>query len=98
MPTNHFYHTWFQRVRELRPEQRITQISNFAWLITGIFQSRSVCIGRIAGKMPGKAKLMSYTRRLSRLLDNSAIRVREWYEPIVRQWLEAQLRHLCQCR
>ena len=34
------------------------------------------------------------TRRLSRLLDNPAIRVREWYEPIARQWLETQFRHL----
>jgi hypothetical protein len=28
------------------------------------------------------------------LLDNSAIRVREWYDPIARQWLEAQFQHL----
>ena len=94
MPTNQLYHTWFQRNRELRPNQRITQVRNFVWLITRIYQSRSVCLGRIAGKMPGKAKLLSYTRRLSRLLENPAIRVREWYEPIARQWLEAQFQHL----
>jgi hypothetical protein len=27
---------------------------------------------------------------LRRLLDNPAIRVREWYEPVARQWLQAQ--------
>ena len=40
----------------------------------------------------GEAKLTSATRRLSRLLDNPAIRVRAWYEPIAREWLEAQFR------
>jgi hypothetical protein len=76
----------------LRPGQRITQIRAFVWLVVGIYQSRSVCLSRIACKIPGEAKLTSTTRRLSRLLDNPAIRVREWYEPIACQWLERQLR------
>jgi Transposase DDE domain len=90
MPINELYHNWIQRICELRPGQRITQIRNFAWLIIGIYTSRSVYLSRIAGKIPGSAKLVSTTRRLSRLLDNPAIRVREWYEPIARQWLETQ--------
>ncbi len=90
MPINELNHTWIQRICELRPGQRITQIRNFAWLIVGIYKSRSVYLSRIAGKIPGSAKLVSTTRRLSRLLDNPAIRVREWYEPIARQWLETQ--------
>jgi hypothetical protein len=94
MPTNSLYHTWFQRIQELRPDQRITQIRNFAWLIIGIYQSRSVSLSRIAGKIPGLAKLVSTTRRLSRLLNNPAVRVREWYEPVARMWLEAQFRNL----
>jgi hypothetical protein len=98
MPTNSLYHTWFQRIRELRPDQRITQIRIFVWLMIGIYQSRSVCLSRIAGKIPGPAKLLSTTRRLSRLLDNPAVRVREWYQPIARQWLEAQHRHVGEIR
>jgi hypothetical protein len=94
MPINQLYHTWFQRIRELRPEQRITQIRTFVWLVVGIYQSRSVCLSQVACKIPGKAKLLSIIRRLSRLLDNPGIRVRDWYEPIARQWLEAQFRHL----
>ena len=94
MPTNALYHTWFQRIHELRPDQRITQIRNFVWLIIGIYQSRSVSTSRIAGKIPGLAKLVSTTRRLSRLLSNPAIRVREWYEPVARQWLETQFHNL----
>jgi hypothetical protein len=94
MPINQLYNTWKTRIMELRPRQRITQIRAFTWLLVGIFLSRSVCMSRIACKVPGKAKLVSVTRRLSRLLDNPAIRVREWYAPIAKQWLEAQFRHI----
>jgi hypothetical protein len=98
MPINSLYHTWFCRIREMRPDQRITQIRNFVWLIVGIHQSRSVCLSKIAMKIPGQAKLVSYTRRLSRFLDNSAIRVREWYESIARDWLQAQFNCLGEIR
>lgn len=90
MPINNLYHTWFQRIQKLRPNQRVTQIRNFTWLIVGIHQSRSVNLSKIAGKIPGAAKLVSFTRRLSRLLDNPAIQVRIWYKPIAQQWLETQ--------
>jgi hypothetical protein len=92
MPINQLYNTWFRRIRGLRPGQRITQIRAFVWLVVGIYSSRSVYLSKIGGKIPGKAKLLSCTRRLSRLLDNPAIRVRDWYEPIAREWLEAQIR------
>ena len=98
MPINHLCDTWNRRIQELQPSQRITQIRNIVWLVTGIYQSRSVCLSRIAGKIPGPAKLLSTTRRLSRLLDNPAIRVREWYEPIAREWLETQFQHLGEIR
>ncbi len=98
MPTNHLYHTWMQRICELRPGQRMTQVRNFVWLIIGIYQSRSVYLSRIAGKIPGPAKLLSTTRRLSRFLDNPAIRVRDWYEPVAREWLETQFQHIGEIR
>ena len=98
MPINRQYHTWIQRIRELRPGQRITQGRNFAWLLVGIHQSRSVKLSSIAGKIPGQAKLLSTVRRLGRFLSNPAIRVRDWYEPIARVWLEAQLRNLGEIR
>lgn len=92
MPINQLYDTRKTRILELRPGQRITQVRALVWLVVGIYLSRSVCLSRIAGKIPGEAKLTSATRRLNRLLDNPAIRVREWYEPIARQWLETQFR------
>ncbi len=66
--------------------------------MVGIYLSRSVCLSKVAGKIPGEAKLMSATRRLSRLLDNPAIQVREWYEPIARQWLQVAFRSLGEIR
>jgi len=79
-----------QRICELRPGQRITQVRNFVWLMIGIYQSHSVCLSKIALKIPGKAMLVSTIRRLSRFLENPAIHVREWYKPIASYWLEAQ--------
>jgi hypothetical protein len=98
MPINELYHTWMQQICELRPKQRITQVRNFVWLMIGVFQSQSVTLSKIAGKIPGQAKLVSITRRLSRFLDNPAIRVREWYEPIARRWLQAQWQCLGEIR
>jgi hypothetical protein len=96
MPTNSLYHTLFQRIQELRPGQRVTQVRNFTWLLVGIYLSRAVHLSKIAAKIPGEAKLLSLVRRLDRLLDNRAIQVRDWYEPIARQWLEAQARQAIQ--
>lgn len=94
MPTNHLYHTLIRKISELRPGQRITQIRNFALLVYGIYQSRSVYLSRIAGKIPGEAKLQSTVRRLDRFLDNPAVRVREWYKPIAVEWLTEQFGRL----
>jgi hypothetical protein len=98
MPISSLYHTWFRRIQELRPGQRITQVRNFVWLVVGIYQSRSVCLSHIAGKIPGAALLPSLTRRMSRFLDNPAIKVREWYEPLAHPWIEAQAHSLQQIR
>ena len=93
MSTNQLYHTWFQRIVQMWPHLRVTKMRNLAWLIVGIYQSRSVHLSKIAGKIPGKAKLPSLTRRLSRFLANRAIRVRELYSPIARQLLESRAHH-----
>jgi len=89
MSTNHLYHTWFERIRQLYPNERITRLRNLVWLMLGIFQSKSVHMSKIAGKIPAQATQPSLTRRLSRFLDNAAVRVREWYEPIARSLLQS---------
>lgn len=84
MPTNKLYHIWMKTIRELCPGERVTRIKNMVWLLVGLYQSRSVHLSKIAEKIPGKAFLPSITRRLSRFLDNPAVRVREWYKPVAK--------------
>lgn len=84
MPINQLYATLLQQIKQLRPTERKTRTGNWAWLLTGLYLSRSVHLSKIANKIPTVATLPSATRRLSRLLDNDAIRVRAWYEPLVR--------------
>jgi len=54
-----------------------------------IFQSRSVHLNRVAVKIPGRAKLLSTVRHLSRFLANPGARVREWYAPIAKKLLQS---------
>lgn len=82
MPTIKLYHIWMRKLNELYPRERITRIRNMAYLLVGLHQSRSVHLSKIAERIPGKAFLPSITRRISRFLDNPAIRVRDWYKPI----------------
>jgi hypothetical protein len=89
MSTNRLYHSWFERIRQLYPYERITRLRNLVWLMLGIFQSKSVHLSKIASKIPGWATQPSLTRRLSRFLDNAAVRVRKWYEPVARNLLQA---------
>lgn len=44
--------------------------------------SKSVHLSQVADKIPGDATATSRERRLMRLLNNPAVRVREWYEAI----------------
>jgi hypothetical protein len=92
MSINQLYHTSLQQLRQLRPKERITRVRTFAALMVGIMQSKSVQLSHIALKIPARAKELSIVRRLERLLDNAALRVREWYTPIARSWLCSQAR------
>ena len=57
--------------------------------MSGIFLSRSVHLSRIASKIPGTAVLNSI-QRVRRFLDNPAVRVRDWYEPVAKDLLQTQ--------
>lgn len=89
MPITELYHTWKKKLTDLRPHERVTRLRNFAWLLSGLYLSKSVHQSKMAAKIPGKVRLLSRTRQLSRLLDNPAIRVREWYHPLASGILQA---------
>ncbi len=56
--------------------------------MVGIYLRRSVHLSQITLKIPSRAKLPRLTRRLTRFLDNPAIRVRGWFEPIAQALLQ----------
>jgi hypothetical protein len=77
------YHTWSEQIVELRPTEHKARVKLFAWMLVGVVLSKSVHLSHIANKIPGSAQRTSTSRRLSRLMNNSKIRVRDWYAPIV---------------
>jgi hypothetical protein len=77
MLTNHLYHNWLKKIMQQFPEERITRQKNLAWMLAGIFASKSVHLSKIASKIPGTAMLTSMTRRLDRFLENPAFHVRD---------------------
>lgn len=89
MSTTLLYDTVIRKLRQLRPNERITRLRNLAWLMTGIFLSKSVHLSKIAMKIPGRAVLLSSEQRLRRFLSNPQVRVRSWYKPIACALLEA---------
>jgi hypothetical protein len=97
MPVN-LYHTWLEQLGQLDSGARITVLRNFAWLMLGLFTSKSVHLHQVADELPWQVKVVSATRRLSRLLANATVRVRDWYQPIACQLLEAQARSLGEIR
>lgn len=73
MSVNRLYDTWCDWIKQLRPAERITQLRNMAWLITGIVESSSVHLSKIARKMKGQVQLSSQIQRLSRFVDNGRV-------------------------
>jgi hypothetical protein len=90
MPISEVYDTWKRKIQQLRPKERVSRVKTMAWLMAGIFASRSVQLGRVASKVPGSARRNSVVRRLERFVANTQIRVCEWYEPIIQPILSAQ--------
>lgn len=87
MPTTTLYDTFFSKLRQMRPTERITRLRNLALTMAGIYLSKSVHLSKIALKIPGKAVQLSIVQRLHRFLDNPSFHVRSWYEPIAIQLL-----------
>ena len=48
MAINQLYHNWITQIKQLRPKERITRVRNMAWLMTGIFESKSVHLSKEA--------------------------------------------------
>ncbi len=82
MPTHRLYDTVIKGLRQLRPAERINRLRNMAWMMVGIFMSKSVHLSKIALKIPSQAVQASIEKKMHRFLDNPFVHVRSWYEPI----------------
>jgi hypothetical protein len=83
------YRIWRERLAQLSPDGCQSRLLNMVWLVVGLFKARSVQVSRIACQTPVRAKKLSLDKRLRRFLGNAAVRVREWYEPVARQLIQA---------
>ncbi len=83
------YHTMFSKIDQLLPTGHVYRSRNLAWLLAGLLASGSVHLSKVANQIPGAAQRGSRSRRLSRFVDNGAVRVRAWYAPVATGLLAA---------
>lgn len=88
-PFQRMYSNLYLALVQLWPGEIDSRVVNMVYLIMGIVGARSVQTGRMAAHVPVAAKKMSIVRRLERFLDNGAVRVRVWYEPVARRIIAA---------
>jgi hypothetical protein len=69
MSTNGPYHTWFQGIAQLPPNQRKMRDRNLVWLIVRVLANRLVRLTCKTVNAPGEADQNSTARRLRRCLD-----------------------------
>jgi hypothetical protein len=81
------YHKWNEKLGHIRGCEHKARLRTFAWMLVGMMMSQSVNLSHIARKIPSVSQQTSIVKRLSRLLQNGALRVREWYSPVVRELL-----------
>ena len=52
MPITKLYVTWMNKITQFLPTERMTRIRNLAWLVSGIFESKSVHLSKVARHSP----------------------------------------------
>lgn len=87
MSAHRLYDSWFKRICELLPAERITRVRNVAWMIVGLYLSQSIHLSCMARRLPFMARLTSITDRFRRLMDNQAFEVHAWYRTTAKQLL-----------
>jgi hypothetical protein len=83
------YHNLLTRIHHLVPTAHAYRKRNLAWLMMGMYFSKSVHLSKIANKLPGRALRNSREQRFRRFLKNRSVRVRDWYRPIAVSLLQA---------
>jgi hypothetical protein len=87
MTATQLYNNWNAKLRHMRVGENKARVRTMAWMMVGMMLSRSVHLSYIVRKIPSVAQQTSIVKRMSRLLQNGALRVREWYSPVARELL-----------
>ena len=90
MPIPHLYRSLHEYLLQRIPDECDTRLTNLIFLMMGIFQSGSVQLNLVARKTPIRVQKLSIVKRLTRFLDNPA--VREWYHPFVETLLRSAVK------
>jgi len=89
MNTFRLYGSWNQVLGQWLSDTCRTRRANLIWLIVGLYLGGRVQASAIVKHWGVRAKVASLTRRLSRFLDNKAVRPAVWYRPVARRLLAA---------
>jgi len=87
MTATQLYHNWIDKLRHMRAGENKARLRSVVWMMVGMMMSRSVHLSYIAQKIPSVTQQTSIVKRMSRLLQNGAWRVRDWYSPVARELL-----------
>ena len=93
MTTFKLYGIWERLLAQWLPDLCATRRTNLIWLIVGLYLSGKVQTSAIVQKWPIAVKVASLTRRLSRFLDNGAVRPAIIMRPVARWLLARAVRH-----
>jgi hypothetical protein len=87
MTTFKLYGIWNALLAQWLTDPCRTRRANLIWLIVGLYLGGRVQASAIVKHWAVRAKAVSLTRRLSRFLDNGAVRPAVWYRPVARHLL-----------
>lgn len=88
MTATSLYHSWIEKIGHIRVGENRARVRTFVWMMVGMMLSRSIHLSHIARKIPSEGQQTSIVKKLSRLLQNGALRVREWYSPVATELLQ----------
>lgn len=93
MTTFKLYGIWERLLAQWLTDECRTRRVNLTWLIVGLYLSGKVQTSAIVQKWPIAVKVASLTRRLSRFLDNGAVRPAIVMRPVARRLLARAAQH-----
>ncbi len=82
------YNRLMSTLQVLVVTSNIKQLTNWAWMVVGIIQAKSISLNQIALYLPGRATAESRVTRIRRWLKNVKIDVWAFYRPILEHVLE----------